>query len=210
MRLAQLAVTLAAFVAAPAMAWDCHVGVFGGGISGTSQQTDTQFGFDLTGSFDVTGGLGGGALGCRWPLWGGALGFEADYAGSNAHGSVQELPPNYGFFAETNVSRIATVRAVVGGNATPKWFFFVSGGIAYARTEARVCDPTNFCAADSHRLEGIAGGLGAEYAFTQNLRLKLEYMYIGFEKKAFTPGPFLQRDVDLGLQQIRAGINLHF
>jgi outer membrane immunogenic protein len=210
MRIVQLLGAIALLGAGHAMAWDCHVGVFGGGISGTSQQTDTQFGFDLTGSFDVTGGMGGGAAGCRWPLWGGALGFEVDYAGSNAHGSVQELPPNYGFFAETNVSRIATVRAVVGGNTTPKWFIFITGGLAAARTEAKVCNPINQCAADSHRLEGIAGSLGAEYAFTQNLRLKLEYMAIAFEKKAFTPGPFLQRDVDLGLQMIRAGLNLHF
>ena len=210
MRIAQLAVALAAFAAAPAMAWECHVGVFGGGVSGTSQQTDTQFGFDITGSFDVTGGMGGGLAGCRWPLWGGAVGIEADYAGTNAHGSVQELPPNQGFFAETNVSRIATVRGIVGGNATPKWFFFVTGGFALARTEAKVCNPINQCAAESKRLEGVTGGLGTEYSFNRNLRFRLEYIAIAFEKKAYTPGPFLQRDVDLGLQMIRAGINLHF
>jgi outer membrane immunogenic protein len=210
MRIFQLAVALAAFVTTPAMAWDCHVGVLGGFVSGSSQQTDTQVGFDLTGSFDVTGGMGGGAAGCRWPLLGGALGFEVDYASTNAHGSVQELPPNQGFFAETNVSRIATVRAVLGGNVSPKWFVYVTGGLAAARTEAKVCNPVDFCAAESRRLEGAAAGFGAEYALTQNIRLKAEYMYIGFEKKAYTPGPFLQRDVDLGLQMIRAGINLHF
>lgn len=213
MRTIQLLAALAlAAVSASAIARaDCHLGIVGGLGIGTSQQKDIATNFDLTGSFNLNGGVGGGTAGCVWPLSGGWLGFEGDYVVANVHGAVGELPPNNGFTAETRAEQIATLRAVLGGDLSQDWAVYGTLGMAAAPTKVTVCTPAGNCASDKQTMIGFAAGLSARYAFTRALRLRLEYLYTGFANKQFAPGGvFLIRDVDLGVSQARIGLELHF
>jgi opacity protein-like surface antigen len=191
---------------------DCHVGVIGALGLGSSKHIDAHNGGDFTpGSFSVDGGLGGGTAGCRWPLAGGWMGFEGDYLASSVEGKTADVAPNLGFTSETRVERIGTLRVVAGGNVSQSWAFFGSFGLAAAPTKATVCNPFGTCASGTQTMIGLAGGFSAEYAFTRALRLRLEYLYAGFESKEFLLGfPALPTNVDLSLSQLRLGLDLHF
>src|SRR5262249_58618345 len=55
---------------APVYTWNgCYVGASAGTSSGSSQHFRTSDGAAITESFDLTGFIGGGQLGCNWQ-WG--------------------------------------------------------------------------------------------------------------------------------------------
>ncbi len=77
--------------AAPApRAWDWtgfYAGIQGGGGSGTARETNSIFPFD-SGSYNVSGGLGGITWGYNWQLDRWLVGFESDIAYASIKGST--------------------------------------------------------------------------------------------------------------------------
>src|SRR5258706_537576 len=85
-------------------------------------------------------------------------------------------------------------------SASINWAIFGSAGLATAPTKATVCPVGGACESDKQTLVGFAGGLSSEYAFTPSLRMRLEYLYLGFEDKQFNTGPISNpRNVDLSM-----------
>ena len=130
---------------------------------------------------------------------------------SSVEGKTADVAPNLGFTSETRVERLGTLRVVAGGNVSQNWGIFGSFGLAGAPTKVTVCNPFGTCTSGRQTMIGLAGGVSAEYAFTRALRLRLEYLYAGFESKEFLLGfPALPTNVDLSLNQLRIGLELHF
>lgn len=216
-RIGPWAAVLAAALAMPAMAAerDCYVGVLGGGAVGQSRHHSSSNG-PITDNFGIEGGALGASAGCLWKANRNGYGLEADFSALKVKGNEpDEAPFDPAFTSETRVERLATFRGVLGYEPAPRWFAYGTAGVATAIGRATACAPDGTCASDEKRLWGLAGGIGAEYAVAQNLRLRLEYLFVGFAKKKFLaspPAPFSDRGggVEADLHLFRAGVTLHF
>jgi opacity protein-like surface antigen len=211
-------VTLATALAMPVAAAerDCYVGVQGGGAVGASRHHNATNG-PITDDFAISGGALGANAGCLWKANRNGYGLEADFSALRVKGSESDEAPffNPAFTSETHVERLATLRGVMGYEPAPRWFAYGTAGLATATGRASACAPDGTCIADEKRLCGLAGGIGAEYAMSQNLRLRFEYLSVGFAKKKFlesAPAPFSDRGggVEADLHLFRAGVTLHF
>lgn len=211
-------VVLAAALALPALAaeHDCYVGVLGGGAIGQSRHHNSSNG-PITDNFDIDGRTLSGNAGCLWRANRNGYGLEADFSALKVKGSESDEAPffNPAFTSETRVERLATFRGVLGYEPSPRWFAYGTAGVATAIGRASGCAPDGTCVADEKRLWGLAGGIGAEYAMWQNLRVRFEYLFVGFANKKFLdspPAPFSDRagGVDADLHLFRAGVTLHF
>ena len=99
------------------------------------------------------------------------------------------------------VDQLLTARARAGF-AMDRALLYVTGG--YAGAEDKVSMPGFFSSTD-WRSGGAFGG-GIEYAFTNNISAKAEYIYAPFQSKSYVPGA--KSDLDLSL--VRAGLNYKF
>jgi outer membrane immunogenic protein len=112
--------------------------------------------------------------------------------------------------AETN--SVVTLRARLGYVISPSTMLFVTGGVARKTTHLAILDSSDF--EYTFKTWGWAAGAGFEYAVTNNISVKGEYLYLGFGKSYdisyindgndgdyFKPG---------NSHIIRAGINYRF
>lgn len=147
------------------------------------------------------GFLAGGTVGYNYqfPASNFVVGFEGDFDWSNIRGQWSEGDvsgtggtSSYGEGYGSRLNWLATARARVGyavatplGNLLP----YVTGGGAFASvTDYRYswgsagegCDGTvlSGCGSWSHTWAGWTAGTGLEYAITQNLTIKGEYLYV--------------------------------
>lgn len=211
----RLGIALVAVLALPALGAerDCYIGIVGGGAIGPSRHNSATNG-PITDHFDISGPALGASAGCLWRANRNGYGLEGDLSALRAKGSgPDKLDP--GFSSETRVERLAMLRVVLGYETRPNWFAYGTAGIATAVGRIAACAPGGTCASDDKRLWGLAAGLGAEYAMSQSLRLRFEYLYVGFAKKKFldpAPAPFSERGggVEAELHLFRMGLMLHF
>ncbi len=217
-RIVRWAAVLALASAMPAVAAerDCSVGVLAGAAVGQSRHHNSSNG-PITDNFDIDGGALGVSAGCLWKANRNGYGVEADFSALKAKGSGADQPPffNPAFTSETRVERLATLRGVLGYEPAPRWFTYGTAGVATAMGRASECAPDGTCVSDEQRLWGLAGGIGAEYALSQSLRLRFDYLLVGFAKKKFLaspPAPFSDRGggVEATVNLFRAGLTLHF
>jgi outer membrane immunogenic protein len=205
----------------------CYLGVEGGGGIGRSQHiatanpVPTLAGLPITSSFQVSGGLFGGTVGCNYQMGNAVFGIEDDMSWANLRGSANQLAP----FApartsSTNENWLDTLR----GRAGLEWdrlFVYGTGGAAFANEGISVCAPGGLCASQSQNRVGWTAGLGAEWAAWTSgstiLTFKVEYLHVdlgrtGFLNPPVTVGPatFETRDVRLTDEIVRAGLNLKF
>jgi len=130
------------------------------------------------------------------------VGVEADLQGvSNNNDSVTlgSVTPNANFPASPVVQSatlsskldfLGTIRARAGYLVTPSFLFYITGGLAYGKTEFStsitqnvasplLAGPYAAAATDSLlRFGGTIGG-GVEWLITQNWSVKAEYLYVG-------------------------------
>ena len=202
--------------AAPAMAQsDCHVGLMAGYVFGRSQHVPDGS-VPLTDIFNVEGRGVGAKLGCLRARDGWRYGFAADLMDSNAQGQTQMRDPNQNFFSETSFQWLATLRAVGGYELGSGWTPYLTAGVAAASMQMRLCRVTPaFCTTDSQTFWGLVGGAGVQYRLSRRLSANLEYVYFGFEDKAFPKsGALVAGDKDVSVNPeahvVRLGLNFHF
>jgi outer membrane immunogenic protein len=172
---------------APAFTWTgFYVGVNGGYGFGSS---GGDFG-------NPSGGLVGGTAGYNYQIGQFVLGVEGDWdwaditkSGVNAVGAYS-----------TKTDDIATVRARAGF-AVDRALFYVTGGYAGADTQLTI---NGFGSQSEWRSGGVIGG-GLEYAFTNNISAKAEYLFAPLQSQSFDGA---KSDVDLSM--VRAGLNYKF
>jgi outer membrane immunogenic protein len=192
-----------------------YFGVNGGYAFGTSVWTN---GAASTGNFSANGGLAGGTLGINYANGGGFLfGFEfdADWSGVLGSSSIAActglgaLPA--GTACRTKSDWLSTGRVRIG-YAFNRILVFGTAGAAGGDFEIGLNPPGAFRALPL-QLGWTAGG-GIEYAFTNYLTAKVEYLFVNFGTNACpldgTCGALQAASVSLTENIVRAGLNYKF
>jgi outer membrane immunogenic protein len=188
------------------------------------------------------GFIGGGQAGYNWQTGAFVLGIETDFDGTTLSKSFDHtglpfagvgvpvglLGDTLTLHAKTSLSWLGTTRGRVGFVVTPdnRFMIYATGGLAYGGGS------TNFSMFDSMtgafwsgspsstRVGWTIGG-GLEYALTNNITIKGEYLYADLGSSNFTtvgnaaaatffPGVYASGKVSYNASIFRAGINYKF
>jgi outer membrane immunogenic protein len=210
---------------APVYTWNgCYVGASAGTLSGNSQHFDGA-GVPITNSFDLSGFIGGGQLGCNWQWGAWVFGIEGDGSAVNKSGQGIELARTT-WISETQERWFVTARGRLG--LTNFWWFgdrtlvYVTGGGAWAKIDAsewNTVNPILTGRQESTTRSGWTAGGGIEYALGYGWSVKSEFLYADFGTyTTFTSPPFntgntaniFPRDVKVKDYVWRAGMNYKF
>jgi outer membrane immunogenic protein len=213
---------------APVYTWNgCYVGASAGTSSGSSQHFDRATGTVVgegTNSFDLSGFIGGGQLGCNWQWGAWVFGIEGDGSAVNKSGQGFELGfPTW--VEETQERWFVTARGRLG--LTNFWWFgdrtmvYVTGGGAWAKIDASEWNTVNPIATghqESQTRSGYTVGGGIEYALGYGWSVKSEFLYADFGTyTTFTNPPFAAGAAQNAPHQMqvkdyvwRAGMNYKF
>lgn len=210
----------------------CYVGAVGGWNQGHTKQIarippgaipgPVLDGQPITGTFDLTGGIAGGTVGCNIQLSNFVIGAENDFSWTNAKGTVNELPPF--LVGTTSTVREKWMDTFRGrfGYAIDRFMIYGTAGVAVAGTDVVVSNPAVFgSVTSSMQRVGWVAGLGGEWAFWSagwaDLTLKVEYLHAGFESKQYFVPPvvvngatIITHDTALSNDMVRVGINAKF
>ena len=156
--------------------------------------------FDL----DTDGFAGGGQAGFNWQINRFVLGAEADISWADLQGSGT-VP---GATVETRADWLSTIRGRAGV-AFDRLLIYGTGGVAFTSLETSVTGPLGFVS-DENNLTGWTAGAGVEWALTDNLSLKGEYLWVDFSDEPYALGLPTPVPVDLDGSYLRLGINYKF
>jgi outer membrane immunogenic protein len=172
----------------PVFTWTgFYLGVNGGyGVGGAS---GSNFG-------NPSGGFVGGTAGYNYQVGQFVAGVESDLDWADLTKSGVNAVGPYG----TRTDSLFTARARAGV-ALDRALLFVTGGYAGAETNLNL---PGFGSQSDWRSGGVIGA-GLEYAFTNNISAKAEYLYAPLESSTY-----LGEKSDLDLSLIRAGLNFKF
>jgi outer membrane immunogenic protein len=182
----------------PAFTWGgLYVGVNGG--FGFADLGNTNFG-------NPSGGVIGGTLGYNWQMGQFVVGAEGDF--------------DYGFMKADNTfangtnsyqTNWITTERLRLGYAMDRALFYVTGGYAGVSTQASIADNVNsFAGTQNGWRSGGALGAGIEYAFTNNISVKAEYLWLPMEDKTYWAGTPDQETNHMDLSLARIGLNYKF
>lgn len=136
------------------------------------------------------------------------LGVEGDIDGSSLRGN--STLPFFGLSGQAEMNLLVTARGRVG-YTIDRAMFFATGGLAAASVDVRISDWRSLAAWNNSQWRtGWTIGGGLEYAVTNNISAKVEYLYTSIrddDQNAFA------RDysrVGLEFSTLKAGVNYHF
>jgi outer membrane immunogenic protein len=189
------------------------------------------------------GFIGGGQAGYNWQTGAFVLGVETDFDGSTLSKSFNNIGSPFvgpiaaaaglnGDFLTVNgknsLTWLGTTRARVGFVATPdnRLMIYATGGVAYGggNSQFSAFDATtgSFWSGNpsSSRVGWTIGG-GVEYAVTNNITIKGEYLYADLGSSEFTslgnaasaiafPGVSVAGKINYNASIFRAGVNYKF
>ena len=186
-------------VPVPAYNWSgFYLGVNGGGAWGTSNWSA------VSNSFNLSGGQVGGTAGMNWQTGHAVFGLEGDVDWSGVRGTAAPaLCPG----CTTNNDWLATVRGRAG-YAFDRFMPFVTGGLAVG--DVRATAPG--AAGVSQTNAGWTVGGGLEFALTNNLTAKAEYLHVdlGNMNCGFSCGVASGNNVSVREDIVRGGLNYRF
>ncbi|PWJ79811.1 outer membrane immunogenic protein [Pseudaminobacter salicylatoxidans] len=194
-------------VVTPIFTWTgFYVGIVGGYNWGKADWTIEDTG-DFA-RFDAKGGFIGGTLGYNYQFYNNVvLGLETDLSWSGAKGDIP--CPNPDFTCETKNRWIGTLRPRVG-YAFDRFLPYITGGAAYGNVRLSADNPTTGESfSDSNTRFGWTAGAGVEYAFTDNLTAKVEYLHIDLGKDDYNIGGDTVRG-KWRSDGVRVGLNYKF
>ena len=179
----------APYFAAKSFSW---TGVYAGLNAGYDFGNTSNSAKGVIGS--VRGGSLGGTVGYNQQIQNFVIGAEGDLAAANVQGSTGSN--------SAKVNSIGTLRARAGF-AADRALVYATGG--YAGGQTKVTNGT----AGSKWLNGYAIGGGLEYAFTDNISAKAEYLYTDLQPKNYglTSGV---NSAGVKVNQVRTGVNYKF
>ncbi|MGP8233583.1 MAG: outer membrane protein [Methylovirgula sp.] len=173
---------------APIFTWTgFYIGV-NGGYGGNNNKYDFTDFEGITDYAKITSGgfVAGGTVGLNYqvPTSNFVIGFEGDFDWANIRGELAEGGSEFdgGELAEGSVLQwLATARGRIGyavttpfGNLLP----YVTGGAAFGHVKDYEWETDEGSVSLGHTWTGWTAGLGLEYAITQNLTFKAEYLYV--------------------------------
>jgi outer membrane immunogenic protein len=225
-----------------------YVGLNAGGIWGTGNTQVNAF-FPASSIYfanytnnslgtGASGFIGGGQAGYNYQAGAAVFGIETDFDGtsmSKSRSIIGSTFTNPGFLPDyftTNASArmnwLGTTRARIGFVATPdnRLMFYGTGGVAYGGGSGHVSvydfdNQVGFFGSSSQTRVGWTLGAGVEYAITNNITIKGEYLYYNLGSSNFTISPlstfvgnpsgsFLTSKVNYEGSIFRAGVNYKF
>src|SRR5215472_948505 len=157
-------------------------------------------GSNIADSFNLSGFIGGGQIGCNWQWGPWVFGVEADGSGTNKEGQAQEVPlatfsaGRQNWVSQTQERWLVTARGKLGWAVWDKSMVYVTGGGAWAKI-----DSSEFLLGtvlgtghqESNTRGGWTVGGGIEYALGYGWSVKGEFLYVKFDNfSTFTTGPF--------------------
>ena len=185
-------------------------------------------------SKDDTGFVGGAQIGYNWQTGAFVYGLEADadYLGLGNSGSFSQTSsvfvPGGTFQAKRDSGDgfLGTLRGRVGYAVIPRMLLYATGGLAYGQIGSNYTGAsftnlagtvTNTYTAsgnDDFRV-GYAVGAGVEYAITDRITAKIEYLYADLGKKNYTltnvaSGTSFSASSGGATQLARVGLNYKF
>ncbi len=174
-----------------------YVGVNGGGGWGDSS-------WDSVGGIDLSGGVVGGTVGYNYQAGQAVFGIEGDIDWSNIRGTSTNLCT---LGCETKNTWLSTVRGRLG-YAADRFMPYVTGGVAFGDVQANT---PGFPGASSTQA-GWTVGAGVEYAITNNLTAKAEYLYVdlGSFNCGINCGALVTDNVSFTSHIVRGGLNWKF
>jgi outer membrane immunogenic protein len=185
-------------------------------------------GTNIVDSFNLSGFIGGGQLGCNWQWGAWVFGIEGDGSATNKEGQGFETPIAFlsatrnNWISQTQERWLVTARGRLGltgfGWFGDKTLLYVTGGGAWAKIDVSEFLISNQSQAhlESNTRSGWTVGAGLEYALGYGWSVKGEYLYVDFGTfGTFTSAPFgtadtFPRDVKLQDHIFRAGMNYKF
>lgn len=229
--------------AAPVLNWTgCYIGINGGGAAaGSSFSTAVDPGTHLldpadlatanqygTGSANDLGFIGGGQVGCYYQTGAWVAGIEGDWdyfrstpTFSNPNGTLT-TGDTVTITQSLKTSSLATIRPRLG-IVSDRTLIYVTGGAAFARVSytQSYTDTLNNAvgtATDSKTLVGWTVGAGWEWAWTDHVTVKTEYLFVKFPTTNALGGILdtagganvLHGSADLTIQTARLGLNYRF
>lgn len=152
---------------------------------------------------DPKGFVGGGQLGYNHQIGQFVLGLETDiqYADLKSNGRAAFVPAG----STAKLDYFGTVRGRVGV-AFDRVLPYVTGGFAYGNGKLSV---PALGLSGSNTQYGYAVGAGVEYAVTNNLTLRGEYLYVSLDKERYFAPPATNR-VGTDFSVVRAAVNYKF
>lgn len=185
----------------------CFFGAHLGGAWGNKHWTLPPAGAPIA-SYDQSGGVGGGQVGCDYQTGVIVLGAQFDYGWSNLKGSGPDQIAA-GFSERTNTNAIMSLTGRLGV-AWDRWLTFIRGGAAWAHDDHEIFVTATgaIAAARSETRSGWTVGIGGEYALTNNLSGFLEYNYYDFGTRTLGfPG---LADIQQNVSVVKGGVNYRF
>ena len=158
----------------------------------------------------------GGQVGYNVQMGQTVVGIEADYGWSNAHGG--KSCPNANFFTcEVEADNLATVTGRLG-YAWGRALFYAKGGFAFGditlqtrqNTGAAVAPSNTPVNGSSETLVGYTLGGGMEFALTDHVSAKAEYLYYDLGSGNYVVDSNQRVDGDTHGSSVRIGLNWHF
>jgi outer membrane immunogenic protein len=228
-----------------------YIGVNAGGIAPSGGRSASIFdpnagidGFGLSAVFpgglgsQSVGFIGGGQAGYNWQTGAFVLGVETDFDGTTVSKSFNNIGTSFigpGSLADSltvngkaSLNWLGTTRGRLGFVVTPdnRLMIYATGGVAYGGGSSNfsVRDNTTgsiFSGSPSSTRVGWTIGGGAEYAITNNITIKGEYLYADLGSSEFSttgnafaaanfPGVVASGKISYNASIFRAGVNYKF
>lgn len=161
-------------------------------------------------SFDTDGFLGGVHAGYNVQFDSFVVGIEGDIDWTGIDGSHRFVGDDVSATLSLEQNWQASLRARAGF-AFDRFLVYGTGGVAFTDADAEIRGTDGdggFRASDSQTLVGWTVGLGAEYAFTDNIIGRLEVRYTDFGDDDFGLGNNV--NVDYSQTAVMAGVSYKF
>jgi len=194
----------APYIAAPAFTWTgFYIGAHAGYAWGEGRFSASAAPGTLTD--DIDGGFGGLQAGYNHQFGQFVLGLEVD----GSYGDIGHTYSGAGGSLSSSIDWMGTAR-VRAGVAFDRALIYATGGFAWANNEIKASSG-GFSYSQDKVHTGWALGAGVEYAFTQNISAKVEYLYMDFGKENYFSNLAAGGiDFDGHIHTVKAGINYRF
>lgn len=175
------------------------------GYAGGKFKSDLTNGEDTLSLRDnASGFIGGVQAGYNWQFDRTIVGIETDFQGS---GVKSEFSVE-GLALGTKVSWFGTTRARLGYTPVDRFMVYATGGVAYGKVKT-FADLDESSSVSKTKV-GYTVGAGAEYAITNNVTLKTEYLYTDLGKLKFDSNEGVYGEAKSQFHTVRVGVNYKF
>jgi len=195
-------------VVTPVYNWSgFYIGINGGYAFGNSNWNSIAAFVPGTGDFNVKGGLVGGTVGVNFQSGSVVYGVEGDGDWTNIKGSTSNGGCT-GSICQTSNDWLTTFRGRIGYAFDRVLVYGTAGGAAGDVKATLTVAGFPPASTDSTEFGWTAGG-GVEFALTENVTAKAEYLFVDLSNGALN-GPGISVPVQFDASIVRAGLNFKF